>query len=331
MKLCQSLKYLVKKRDIMLEINFLESVTERDVDLLILEELSVSEQFRKMFSTVVFCKTVYKAYIGAWHSVCSDNLGESDLLFIFEAMNGLETAILIENKIDATPMPEQGGRYHQRGEAGIKNRLWESFKTCIMAPEKYLGSVKDSGSYDAKISYEEIYDYFASKGNNDPRSAYKANVLIEGIEKNRRGYQPVDNERVTCFVKQYFEYANEKYPELKMQEVKPRQAGSSWIDFYSYVLPPGREVTLAHQLTNGEVKLFFKEKGNDLEGIRAKYQGSLSGRMSIKKAGQSAAILMKVGEISPLEKNFDEVKDIIDSALDCLSQLSLLYEKNGGI
>jgi len=40
---------------------------------------------------------------------------------------------------------------------------------------------------------------------------------------------------------------------------------------------------------------------------------------------------MKVEKISPLEKTFDEVKDIIDSGLDCLSQLSLLYEKNGGI
>ena len=315
----------------MLEINFLESVTERDVDLLILEELSVSEKFRKMLSTLTFGETVYSTYIGAWHSVGSDNLGETDLLFIFEAMNGLETAILIENKIDAAPMPEQGRRYRQRGEEGIKNGLWEDFKTCIMAPIKYLGSVKDSGSYDANISYEKIYDYFASKGNNDIRSAYKAKVLLEGIEKNRRGYQPIENERVTTFVKQYFEYANEKYPALKMQKAKSRQAGSSWIEFYPDVLPPGKEVTLAHQLTNGEVKLLFKERVKDLEIIRTKYQSSLSGRMSIKKAGQSAAILMKVAKISPLEKNFDEVKEIIDSALDCLLQLSILYEKKGSI
>jgi len=315
----------------MLELNFIESVTERDIDLLVLEELSVSENFRKMFSTLIFGETVYKAYIGAWHSVCSDNLGESDLLFIFEATNGLKTAILIENKIDAAPMPEQGARYRQRGEEGIKNGLWESFKTCIMAPKKYLGAVRDSGSYDVNISYEKIHSYFVSKGDNDNRSAYKANVLLEGIEKNRRGYQPIENERVTIFVKQYFEYTNEKYPALKMQEAKSRQAGSSWIEFYPDVLPSGREVILAHQMTNGEVKLLFKEKANDLEAIRAKYQSSLSERMSIKKAGQSAAILMRVAKISPLEKNFDEVKEIIDSALDCLSQLSVLFAKNGNI
>jgi hypothetical protein len=252
----------------MLETTFLESVTERDVDLLILEELSVSEKFRKMFSTLVFGETVYKTYIGAWHSVCSDNLGESDLLFIFKAMNGLETAILIENKIDAAPMPEQGGRYHQRGEEGIKNGLWEDYKTCIIAPKIYLESVKDSGSYDGDISYEEIYSYFESEGNKDRRSAYKANVLLEGIEKNRRGYQPIDDERVTNFVKQYFEYVNEKSPALKMQEVKPRQAGSSWIEFNPNLLPPGREVMWFKK--NGHPAKSEKDEREVSNGYRAK-------------------------------------------------------------
>lgn len=314
----------------MLELNFLESVAERDIDLLVLEELSVSENFRKMFSALVFGEPVYKAYLGAWHSVCSDNLGESDLLFLFEAMNGAKTAILIENKIDAAPMPEQGTRYRLRGEEGIKNGLWERFKTCIIAPKEYLGSVRDSESYDGNISYENIHSYFVSKGDNDNRSAYKANVLLEGIEKNRRGYQPLENEQVTNFVKHYFEYANEKYPALKMQEAKSRQAGSSWIEFYPDVLPP-EGVSLAHQMTNGEIKLLFKGQANNIETIRAKYQSSLSERMFIKKAGQSGAILMRVAKLSPLKKNFDEEKEIIDSALECLSQLSMLLSKNGSI
>ena len=227
-------------------------------------------------------------------------------------------------------MPEQGTRYRLRGEEGIKNGLWERFKTCIIAPKEYLGSVRDSESYDGNISYENIHSYFVSKGDNDNRSAYKANVLLEGIEKNRRGYQPLENEQVTNFVKHYFEYANEKYPALKMQEAKSRQAGSSWIEFYPDVLPP-EGVSLAHQMTNGEIKLLFKGQANNIETIRAKYQSSLSERMFIKKAGQSGAILMRVAKLSPLKKNFDEEKEIIDSALECLSQLSMLLSKNGSI
>lgn len=315
----------------MLNTSFLESVTERDIDLILLEELSVNDKFRNMFSKLVFGETVYKDYKEVCHSFSSDNLGESDLIFIFETVNNKETAILIENKIDARPMPKQGLRYRQRGEEGLKKGSWEAFKTCIIAPEKYLVSVKDTGLYDGNISYEQICSYFQLEGKTDDRSAYKAKILIEGIEKNRRGNQPKDNEPVTIFFKQYYEYANEKYPALKMQEAKPRQAGSSWVDFYADVLPPGREVTLAHQLTNGDVKLMFKNKAGELDLIREKYQSSLSGRMSIKTAGQSAAILMKVAEIFPLKQRFDKVKDIIDNALDCLRQLSKLYEKNGNI
>jgi len=315
----------------MLKLKFLESVTERDIDLLVLEELSVSENFRKMFSAQVFGKPIYNAYLGAWHSVFSNNLGETDLLFLFEAVNGEKAAILIENKLDAAPMPDQGRRYRQRGEEGIKTRLWKIFKTCIIAPTKYLLSVNDSGSYDRMFSYESIREYFLSQSDNDNRSAYKANVILDGIERNRRGYQAIENERVTNFVKHYFEYAaDEKYRKLKMQDAKSRQAGSSWIVFYPNGLPP-EEVTLAHQMTNGEVKLIFKGQANNIEIIRSKYQDSLSERMSLKKAGQSAAIIMKVKQISPLEKDFDEVTDIIDSALDCLSQLSMLYANNSNM
>ncbi|MFC1868651.1 hypothetical protein ACFL0H_11030 [Thermodesulfobacteriota bacterium] len=209
--------------------------------------------------------------------------------------------------------------------------LWERFKTCIIAPKKYLSSVRDSGSYDSNISYENIHFYFISKGDDDNRSVYKANVLLEGIDKNRRGYQPIENEKVTYFVKHYFEYANKKHPELKMQEAKSRQAGSSWIAFYPDVLLSHEGVSLAHQMTNGEVKLLFNGQADNLETIRAKYQSSLSDRMSVKKAGQSCAILMRVQKLFPLKKSFDEEKEIIDSALECLSQLSMLLSKNGSI
>jgi hypothetical protein len=78
---------------------------------------------------------------------------------------------------------------------------------------------------------------------------------------------------ILILLNQYFEYANEKYPSLKMQKPKSRQAGSSWIEFYPDVLPGG--VSLVHQMNNGEVKLFFKKQANNIETIRAKYQNIL--------------------------------------------------------
>lgn len=314
----------------MLEFKFIASVAERDIDLLVLEELSVSERFRKWFSALVFGEPVYKSNLGAWHSVSSDNLGESDLLFLFVADNGTHMAILIENKIDAPPMPKQGARYRQRGKEGIKNGLWERFKTCIIAPNKYLVSARNSGAYDVEVSYEEIYSYFVSRGDHDMRFAYKAKVLLEGIEKNRRGYQSEINEQMTNFVKHYFEFANEKYPALNMQNATPKPAGANWIEFYPDVLPP-EGIGLAHQMTSGFVKLFFKGQANNYVTILEKYKSRLSERMSIRVAGQSVAISMRVPKLAPLKKSFDEEQEKVDSALECLSQLSMLLSKNGGI
>src|SRR5882672_3082754 len=83
----------------MQDLNFVESINERDIDFLLLEELQVSAEFRDWLSSRVFGRPIFKSHTGAWHSVVDPVLGESDLVFIFEAEDGTGTAILIENKI----------------------------------------------------------------------------------------------------------------------------------------------------------------------------------------------------------------------------------------
>lgn len=69
----------------MQQVQFIECIAERDIDLLLLEELHVSAAFRtwlvgQTFGPVVHCNT----FLGAWHSVCHPTLGESDLVVRFE-------------------------------------------------------------------------------------------------------------------------------------------------------------------------------------------------------------------------------------------------------
>ena len=92
----------------MLELKFVASIAERDIDLLVMEELSVSTEFREWFSSRVFGEPIYQSEIGTWHSVSDVQLGESDLVFLFEAVDGPRTAVLIENKIDAHDNHEHG-------------------------------------------------------------------------------------------------------------------------------------------------------------------------------------------------------------------------------
>ena len=77
----------------MLELKFVASMAERDVDFLLMEELSVSVEFRQWLSSRVFGEPVYQKEIGAWHSVSDAILCESDIVFLFEALDGPRTAM----------------------------------------------------------------------------------------------------------------------------------------------------------------------------------------------------------------------------------------------
>jgi hypothetical protein len=98
----------------MLNFNKVQSITERDIDLLLLEELNVSPDFSSWFYSKVMSGNPSPILKGAWHSVSDPELGESDLIAIYD--NG--HAILIENKIDAVEQLKQAERYRLRGERG---------------------------------------------------------------------------------------------------------------------------------------------------------------------------------------------------------------------
>ncbi len=313
----------------MIELKFVASIAERDIDLLIMEELSVSNEFREWFSSRVFGEPIYQSEIGAWHSVSDAQLGESDLIFLFEAVDGPRTAILIENKIDAPPQPQQGQRYRLRGEKGLIEGYWEKFKTCVIAPSKYLLSSKHSESYDVEISYEEILAYFQSRSPRGRRFEYKARILLEGIEQNRRGYQPEYNEEMTKFISDYFTFASEEYTHLGIQEAKPRPAGSTWVMFYPKSLP--KEISLVHQLTAGFVKVFFNGQVESFDRLREKFSSKLPDDASIDIAGKSVAISMKVPKVDPLSISFSEQTEAIVEALRKLSALEKLVATNRGL
>ena len=311
----------------MLELKFIASIAERDIDFLIMEELTVSIEFREWFSSRVFGEPIYQSEIGAWHSVSDTQLGESDLVFLFEAVDGPRTAILIENKIDAPPQPKQGHRYTLRGEKGLKEGYWEKFKTCVIAPGKYLTSSKHSESYDIEVSYEEILAYFQSRSSRDERFAYKAKILLEGIEQNRRGYQPEYNLEMTRFVSDYFIFASRKFSHFGMQEAKPRPAGSTWIMFYPKSFP--KEINLVHQLTAGLVKVFFTGSADSFDALKDKYISLLPDNASINITGKSVAISMQVPKLDPLTVSFSNQQEKVNQALQNLSSLEKLVTKNG--
>ena len=207
----------------MKDISKIEVVTERDIDLLLLEEFNVSDSFSSWVYSVVTKNNDIPPCKGAWHSISDSVLGESDLVVIYD--NGL--AILIENKISAIAQPEQGLRYNARGKNGIQVGLWSRFITCMIAPNLYLHKEVDSNFYNTNLSYEEISEWFISQENTDVRSKYRSYVIKEAIEQNRRGYKATPNKVVTDFWSKYWELSIHKYPELEMKKPNKKPAGAS--------------------------------------------------------------------------------------------------------
>ncbi|WP_264877410.1 hypothetical protein [Vibrio agarivorans] len=165
-------------------INTLQSVSERDIDLLVLEELNVSPSFADWFVCRVREELIKTNTIGAWHSVVDPVLGESDLVYIYQSEDMSSQAILVENKIDAIAQPMQGERYRNRGNKGVEEGQWQDYRTCIIAPKAYID--RNSEPYDSSISYEEIMAYFMGQG--DQRSVYRAQTMRDAVDKNCRGY-----------------------------------------------------------------------------------------------------------------------------------------------
>lgn len=286
----------------MLEVQFIAYVAERDMDLLLLEELTVSESFRMWFSKKAAASREYRCKLGAWHSVVDSTLGESDLVFMFLSRTGERVAVLIENKIDAAAQDEHPKRYRERGDKGIACGYWDRFTTCVIAPKRYLASSVHPGGYDAEITYEDVLDNFRFRAlrASDPRASFKAAMTQEAIEQNRRGYQAEHCPVMTKFVADYREQAMRVFPELMMQPAKSRPRGSTWITFHPEGLPGNAYI--CHQLTAGAVKLFFGPPSS-LDAVSEAYRPHLPDRVAIEAAGKSVALIIEVPRIDPLNQS----------------------------
>jgi len=295
------------------EINRIKSVSERDIDILLLEEFNSNPEFGSWFLSTLFPNKEESECMGAWHSVTDSKLGESDLIILYES--GL--AILIENKIDAPVQPQQGSRYIERGEKGIKENLWKSFETCMVAPNEYLEKEIDAKKYSATLSYEHINEWF-SKINNQ-RVDFKSMMLNEAIEQKRRGYSPETDENVTEFWKSYWEYCRENYPELEMKDPKSKPPHSDWPRFTPSSLGvPG--AVIIHKLHLGFVDLALPIKTVLSDSAKALIE---SKGAVIAKTGKSEVIRFKTGSVNRSESFKDQSADV-DIGLKRAKELLLI-------
>jgi hypothetical protein len=300
----------------------LEAVAERDTDLLLLEELSVTDGF-----VTWFLQKADVDYSGipcdrkVWHSLSDPELGESDLVLLVKDDEGKRCALLIENKIDAAAQRQQAKRYRERGNRGIKDGDWEAFRTLIVAPEKYLQNDPEVGQYDAKLSYESIRDWFKGQTDASRRSRYKADLLEQAIQQNRRGYNPKMDERVTRFFHEYWLLAMQRFPELRAEDPGPRPASSIWISFRPDGLSKSQKIW--HNIS-GHVDLELPFPASKVDKLIEAYSARLPKDVAIVRRGKSSGLRIKVPDLDRFQDLTEQESEALEGMKAALRLMTLV-------
>ncbi len=309
------------------DILSLEAVRERDIDILLVEEFTVNEEFARWFTGLVFDDDAEFSFtLVARRSIHAAGLGETDILLIFEATNLERRAILLENKIDAPPQPAQAERYQQRGERGRSDGEWSAFQTCIIAPSRYITNRTGTDGYDSRITYEQLRDWFRNSTEDDARANFRAEMIQQGIDQNRRGYSPIYDPAATDFWHSYWEYAIQRNPELEMASPGRRPAGSHWMQFRPVSLPRG--VVIQHKTGHGRVDLELRGMADHAQEFAARYADRLPSDYRIVRASKSLAIRCDVPLIDH-QQSFTSQVTQVSKALAAASAMLELFQHLG--
>jgi len=296
------------------------AIQERDIDLLVVEELVVSTDFDTWIVDQIAPRSVeIETFIDAWHSVYDSELGESDIEFGFTDDAGHDILILIENKIAAGFQDEQLQRYQKRGEKAIENE-WDEFYTCLFAPASYVEATEKTAVVDAVLSYETVRDWFAARETR--RAEYRSQVLDAAVTQGRRGYVSKPDEAATSFRQGYWNIAHTEFPELEMDEPTGVAGGNSWERFNLSALPS--DIGLVHKMDRGVVDLTFGGRADEETAFRDQYEPRLDPDMNIVTTGKSLSVRLAV---SPLDSRGDptEQSETIHEGLSAASRLLKWY------
>ncbi len=283
------------------QLQIIEAVRERDIDLLILEELYAKTGFEKLFLEEI--KYPNFSFSKAYRSVTTAGLGETDIQVEFTS-GKKKLFLLIENKVDADFQDAQYERYMKRAELISSPDITTA--VILVAPQGYI---QNKSEFEYTLSYEKIRNWFAQT--NDSRSWYKQELLRLAIDQERRGYQAVKDEIVTNFWKEYYLYITERMPDSGMPIPKVKPTSSSFVYFNPKWLP--QNTRLIHKMEKGYLDLELSGRALEYDNLITQYNHLLNG-MELVITGKSVCFRIEVTPIS-FEQDFNNQLNSIDQVI----------------
>ena len=294
-------------------------VCERDVDLLLLEELFASRPFFEWFLGRVGISPSAEL-IAVARSVTTSN-GESDLELTVRLDDAIHK-VLIENKIDSIFQPRQADRYCERAAGYLRDGVCSAAVTVIVAPTDYFPDEEETFGFDLRLTLEDILSWFQNAAELGARGDYKRYLLERAIARGGAGWQLVPNETVTEFWRRYWELAKSLAPDLQMPRPANKPTRSGFILFKPVGLPAG--VKLLHKVRYGNVDLQSARMGERLADLENRYGHLLAPDMRIEQAGKSAVVRISVALID-MGAPFDECEPAVREGLRASLELLRWY------
>ena len=268
----------------------LTHATERDIDLLLVEEFYASVDFVTWMAAQVGVTTPVATWDVKHSKRRTRSRREIDIFVELELIDGDSVAILIENKLDTTEQPDQAESY--REELDILAERYARQTMIIVCPLEYASRYSEfAGKFDAVVSYEMLSDYFresTSGAGADTvlRFGFRADIIDQAIHKHRRGYTPIPDKVVGDFNAMYVALLGEVAPEIRpgssmLKPANPRESTSMIFDQDALLARLPRDVRprrFAHELGRGSnrranyVAVTFAGWGAFLPAIRQRLE-----------------------------------------------------------
>jgi hypothetical protein len=308
----------------------IERKYERDMDVFLAEEFSVSPKFASWFlskSKFIECAgEVCEVFVSR-----SNNLGESDLIVVYSVAVGRRVALLIEDKIDAQVQPSQAERYRQRAALEVKKKTFDDFEIVICAPEGYAGVHPEIAEFDRFISYEEI-SASISEIDASKRGQYRAAFVRTAAKRRQNKWERNPDADTDRFWDAVYRLASQEFPILEMKRPQMTK-NSNWITLrplsmptmpkYVYVslkgsVGPRERKSCCVDLTFG--KTIAHQFDSEIHRL-------LVDGMSIHQTSSAAAIRIELPQFK-VEEGPEAALPKVRAALDAAKQLIEFYKRN---
>lgn len=315
----------------------LTHATERDIDLLLVEEFAASASFSSWFLEQLGLSVEGMGAVKVFHSTRRmHNRREIDITVDVSTDAG-GVLLLVENKLDTDEQPNQAKSY--REEAGFRASEYQRVLTVLVCPEHYIARHhRFAQAFDRVVTYEAVCQHFKNRTQTVPdeigaRCLHRANLIEQAITKSRRGYAQVVHPGKRAFSNRYVAILKELGSPLIPGPSMRKDSGAESVTmiFAPKTLPKWPflpQMRIVHQLREANANINFYTWGDYFPALAQAMAPALQGTdfrlvptANKRRGGRSG--LMVVAETPKVDQfaDFDQQREAIVQGIKATEEL----------